>query len=95
MAVRRLQEEGGLICKEMKQHYTVLTHKLSKFERLINEISSKCKPLNIHLFVLVYVVLYFFLMYLFVFQLSFQRCVTLHAKVSCALFERNIMNLDI
>ncbi|KAG1925938.1 hypothetical protein F2P79_025178 [Pimephales promelas] len=41
MAVRRLQEEGGLICKEMKQHYTVLTHKLSKFEALINEISSK------------------------------------------------------
>ncbi|XP_067309407.1 uncharacterized protein [Pseudorasbora parva] len=41
MAVRRLQEERCLICKEMKQHWTVLTHKLSKFEALMNEISSK------------------------------------------------------
>ncbi|XDV16522.1 hypothetical protein PO909_016197, partial [Leuciscus waleckii] len=41
MAVRRLQEERGLICKEMKQHWTVLTQKMSKFEALINEISSK------------------------------------------------------
>lgn len=54
MAVRRLQEERGLLCKEMKQHWTVLTHKMSKFEALINEISSKCKKVFKHnLFALV------------------------------------------
>ncbi|XP_077050136.1 uncharacterized protein LOC143697094 [Siphateles boraxobius] len=41
LAVRRHQEERSLICKEMKQHWMVLTHKMSKFEALINEISSK------------------------------------------------------
>ncbi|XP_026066270.1 uncharacterized protein LOC113048617 [Carassius auratus] len=41
MAVRRLQEERGLICKEMKQHWTVMRQKISKFEALINDISSK------------------------------------------------------
>ncbi|XDV10923.1 hypothetical protein PO909_000026 [Leuciscus waleckii] len=66
MAVRRLQEERGLSCKEMKQHWTVLTQKMSKFEALINEISSKS--------------LYFFLMCPFAFQLFFQHCLTLQTQ---------------
>ncbi|KAI7789369.1 hypothetical protein IRJ41_000985 [Triplophysa rosa] len=41
MAVRRLQEEKSLICKEMQQHWMVLTQKSSKLEALISEISSK------------------------------------------------------
>ncbi|XP_065140166.1 uncharacterized protein [Paramisgurnus dabryanus] len=41
MAMRRLQEEKSLLCKEMQQHWMVLTHKTSKLEALINEISSK------------------------------------------------------
>ncbi|KTF86092.1 hypothetical protein cypCar_00022118 [Cyprinus carpio] len=43
MAVRRLQEERGLICKEVKQHWTVMTQMMSKFEALINDLSSKCQ----------------------------------------------------
>ncbi len=38
MAMRRLQEEKSLICKEMQQHWMVLTHKMSKLEALINEL---------------------------------------------------------
>ncbi|KAI2655906.1 Alanine--tRNA ligase [Labeo rohita] len=41
MAVRRLEEEKALILKEMKQHWNVLIQKTSKFEELINEITSK------------------------------------------------------
>lgn len=48
MAMRRLQEEKSLICKEMQQHWMVLTHKTSKLEALINEISSKCKKVLIY-----------------------------------------------
>ncbi len=48
MAMRRLQEEKSLICKEMQQHWMVLTHKTSKLEALINEISSKCKKVFIY-----------------------------------------------
>ncbi len=48
MAMRRLQEEKIIICKEMQQHWMVLTHKMSKLEALINEISSKCTKVFIY-----------------------------------------------
>ncbi len=49
MAMRHLQEEKSIICKEMQQHWMVLTHKTSKLEALINEISSKCKKVFIYM----------------------------------------------